>query len=326
MSDIPALSVVLVTPHRYDTLRKTMQSLRAQSVGEQMEVVIVSPSTAALGFDSSERAGFANVQLVEVGTQFKLGGAKAAGVRAATAPIVVFAEDHCYPAAGWAEALIAAHEKPWAAVGPSIGNANPQSLVSWTNLLIAYGRWLEPMTSQVIDDVPGHNSSYKRDLLLAIGPELDAMLTREGSLHERLRAQGHQLYLESAAKAYHLNPTLPMAWLKLRFNAGRLFAAMRSRSWSAPRRAVYIAGSPLIPLTRLPQLLRIIRRSGRQGALMPAILPVMLLALMLHTLGEVAGYVLGEGDTREQLANFEFDRLRQLSERDRMLLRLSQAG
>jgi hypothetical protein len=59
---------------------------------------------------------------------------------------------------------------------------------------------------------------------------------------------------------------------------------------------------------------------------MPAILPVMLLALILHTLGEVAGYVFGEGDTREQLANFEFDRLRQLSERDRMLLRLSQAG
>ena len=34
-------------------------------------------------------------------------------------------EDHCFPADGWAEALVAAHQGPWAAVGPAFLNANP---------------------------------------------------------------------------------------------------------------------------------------------------------------------------------------------------------
>ena len=51
--------------------------------------------------------------------------ARAAGVRAASAPIVFIGETHSYPQPGWAEALLTAFEGPWAAVVPAIGNANP---------------------------------------------------------------------------------------------------------------------------------------------------------------------------------------------------------
>lgn len=192
-------------------------------------------------------------------------------------------------------------------------------MVSWANLLMAYGHWLAPTTAREMDDLPGHNSSYKRDVLRAYGPELADMLEREGTLHADLRRRGERLYLEAAARAHHLNPTRAPAWMLLRFNAGRLFAATRAQNeaWSPLHRLLYCGGAPLIPLMRLPQLLRHIRQSGRTRELLPHVIAALLVALLIHSLGEMAGYAFGEGQTREQLAQFEFDRLRQLSRRDR---------
>jgi GT2 family glycosyltransferase len=317
-SPTPALSVVLVTPHRFGTLRKTMRRLREQTIAAQIEVVIVAPSLAHLGFDERERFGLAAVHLAESGAEHTLGAAKALGVRTATAPVVAFAEDHCYPAPDWAEELLAAHAGPWAAVAPAIDNANPESAISWANLLIAYGHWLAPARSREIGDVPAHNSSYKRAALLAFDEGIATMLGREGSMHEALRARGERLYITGAARAYHMNPTRTPDWLVLRFNAGRLFAATRAAAgrWTTPRRLLYCAASPLFPLIRLRILATQLRDAGRGGLLLP-ILPALLLGLLAHTVGEVAGYLLGEGQTRSYLVNFEYDRLRQLSRADR---------
>jgi hypothetical protein len=51
---IPALSVVIVTPDRYDTIRKTVRHLRAQSVKDRLEILIVAPSAEKLDLDSSD--------------------------------------------------------------------------------------------------------------------------------------------------------------------------------------------------------------------------------------------------------------------------------
>ncbi|NJM07498.1 hypothetical protein HC891_16925, partial [Candidatus Gracilibacteria bacterium] len=237
MTNIPALSVILVTPSSYATLTHTMRFLRAQTLAEQIEVVIVASSQVALALPPGEQGALGGIRVVEAGTPLRLGAAKAAGVAAARAAVVVFAEDHCSPRRNGA-ALIAAHAEPWAAVGPAIGNANPVSAISWANLLLAYGHWLAPATAGEIADVPGHNSSYKRTLLLAYGEQLSELLEREGTLHADLRVRGHRLYLAAEARADHVNPTLPSAWVPLRFNAGRLYAAVRARGWSPLRRAL----------------------------------------------------------------------------------------
>jgi hypothetical protein len=49
----------------------------------------------------------------------------------ARAPIVALAEDHAFPAPGWAEALIAAHRDPWAAIGAVIRHPNdPKNIIA----------------------------------------------------------------------------------------------------------------------------------------------------------------------------------------------------
>jgi len=318
-SKFPEMSVVLVTPDRYETIRKTMKYLRAQTVVDQMEIVIVAPSVDELDLDAAEIKDFFQFRVVEAsGTGFSA-KAKAAGVRQSSAPLVAFIEDHVYPEANWAEALITAHRQPWAAVGPVVCNANPRSMVSWATFLTAYGRWAEPALAGEIDDLPGQKGAYKRAVLLDYGSELENMLEVPTILHWDLRANGHRLYWEPAARIHHLQPSLLSSYLKEQFLTSRVFAAARAQRghWSLLRRLVYTGGAPLIPLVRLRRILREIGRREQHRNLIPRVLPALMLGLAVDGMGEMMGYALGAGDAMEKIFYFEFHRDRHLTKRDR---------
>ncbi|HEV8712233.1 MAG TPA: glycosyltransferase [Candidatus Binatia bacterium] len=306
----PDLSVVIVTPDCYQTIRKTIRHLRAQTVKDRLEIVIVAPSADTLALEESELREFCQFRVVEVGMIRSIGEANAVGVRHASAAMVALTEDHVSPDPGWAEALLAAHQEPWAAVGPEVRNANPESLISWADFLIGYGPWSEPATAGEMEHLPGHNSSYKRTILLDYGPELPTLLQAESVLHWDLRAKGYRLYIEPKAKIAHLNFTLWSTWLPAQFYSGRLFAAVRARRWSLLRRLFYTGGALLIPPVRLSRLLRQRpRSSGRPRMLWLRAVPVLILGLVVSALGEMIGYSLRAGDTREKLSAFEFHRV-----------------
>lgn len=160
----------------------------------------------------------------------------------------------------------------------------------------------------MIDDLPGRNSSYKRALLLEYGTELEAMLEMETILHWDLRAKGHQLYLEPAAKTYHQNITRLSPFLREQFYVGRVFAASRARRWSPCWRLLYIGGAPLIPPIRLWRILCELRRSGWARPLLPGILPALITGLVVSAVGEMIGYALGAGHASQRLCVLEFHR------------------
>jgi hypothetical protein len=320
VSSAPDISVILVTPDRYETIRMTVRKLRAQTVRDRLELVIVARSLEALELDEEELEGFHGFRVVELGRVRSVAAGNAAGVRAASAPVVAFAEDHSFPDPDWAAALIEAHRGPWAAVGPVVVNANPGSAVSWADFMLGYGPWLEPSPGGVVDYLPGHNSSYKRALLLELGSELEERLNAECVLHWDLRRRGHRLYLEPAARTFHVNFSRLRSWLSAAFLQGRTFAAERVRSegWGPARRLAYAAAAPLIPLIRLRRSVRDLRRLERRP-LLARILPATALGLLVSALGEAFGYTAGPGDAPERISSFEFHRDRHVSNRDRAL-------
>jgi GT2 family glycosyltransferase len=311
--DSPEISVVIVTPDRYETIRKTIGHLRAQTIRDRLEVVIVAPSADALEADAEQLKDFARSCIVEAGKIKSVAWANAIGVRRASAPVVAFVEEHSYPAPAWAEVLVDAHRQPWAAVGPVVGNANPHNVVSWADLLIAYGPWLNPAASGVIDHLPGHNSSYKRSVLLDYGPELEAFLEAESILHWDLRASGYQLYLESAAKVSHLNFERLPSWIRAQFHSGRLFAVVRARRRPRSWRLLYAIGAPLIPVVRFWRILRQLRGHGPQLGRPGGVFPLIMVGLAVSSAGEMMGYALGSGDSQRQLCGLEFHRSQHLS-------------
>jgi glycosyltransferase involved in cell wall biosynthesis len=306
----PELSVVLISPDSYETIRRTIGYLRQQTARHLLELVIVTPSREKLHPDEQEMAEFRHSRIVEVGGIGAIGSAYAEGLRHASGSVVALAEDHSYPDPGWAAALIEAHRKPWAAVGPAIRNANPENTVSWADLYIAYSRWLHPAEGGPAEHLPGHNSSYKRDILLSYGADLDSMMEAESVLHWNLRAKGFQLCLEPSAIIAHTNFSLLTSWVPVQFHCGRQFAASRAQNerWSWLRRIFYACASPLIPLVRLRYILRDLQPPARRLMPLWSVLPALLLGLALDGLGQGLGYVLGPGCATEKLSELEFHR------------------
>jgi len=323
----PELSVILVTPDNYESIRRAVRYVGAQSARARIEIVIVAPSAETLGEDPNDLSTFGQHRIVEVGSVETVARANAAGVRAASAPLIAFVEEHSFPQPGWAEALIEAQKHPWAAVGPMVLNANPWSAVSWADYLTAYGKWAGPEAGGEIDFLPGHNSSYKRDILLAYGDRLESMLEAESVLHWDLRANGHRLYLEPAAKVSHVNFSRLATWIRVQHCNGLVFAAARARSWPLLRRLLYAGGSPLIPFVRLWRILSGLRSAGLPRLVLLRTLPALVLGLTLDAAGQMLGYAFGAGEAASnKLGAFEFHRFDHITAHDRAALAEQEAA
>ena len=309
------LSVILPTATDFAGIRETVHALRAQTARDLIELVIVVPS-ADVTVPPADVEGFAAVKVVNGGPVRTSNISRVAGIRAASAPIVVMSEDHSFPEPQWAQAFIDAHKEDFAVVGPAIRNANPRTMWSWASLLLEYGPWLEGPSRQEMPEVGGHNSSYKRDRLITFGDRLEEVFETESLVQRELRERGHRILFEPAAVTNHLNFSRLKPSLGLRFNAGRSFAGHRTIGWSGIRRIAFAVASPLIPVVRFIRILKLIGQSDRYRFLLPRVLPALALFVVVDGFGEFVGYLAGPGNAPEYLGSIEFDRRRFMNERD----------
>jgi predicted dehydrogenase len=320
LAAIYPLTVVASTPTGYASLRTTVAHLRRQTVADQIELILVGPSEDALVAPPEELAGFVAVSTVAIGPVESLGAANAAGVRRARGRVVVLTEDHCFPDPGWAAALIEAHRPDdVSAVGPVVKNGNPGTQVSEADYAIGYGPWMAPMPAGAKPFLAGHNSSYKRDDLLALGGRLERFLEAETVLHFEWTAQGRQLLVEPRAQVRHVNYSRWRSWLPVQFLAGRHFGGLRASTWPVRRRLFYSAASPLIPLVRLARITREFFRPGRRPVRLARMSPALVVGLLLDGVGQGVGYMFGPGDAMAKLSRYEFNRIDHVRPRDRLL-------
>ena len=304
--DDPTLSIIVVAEVHSECLRWMLERLRAQTIASELECILVTRSKGGLALAKDAAHGLHSFRVVEDGAMHDAGQAKAAGVRVAKAPLVAFVEDHSYPDPYWAEVLVKAYASaPFAAVGPVVLNANPTSHASWGCFLVYYGMYMQAQAPGQIRHLPGNQSSYRKDVLLAYGARLPEMLQAEIALHAELRARGMALGQEPAAKVFHLNYSRIGPAVREYYLSSRVFAAQRCHGWAAARRLVYVCGSPLLPLIRVKRILVQAHAAGLSirvtaGALAPAVL-----ILCAGAAGEFLGYALGSGGAKASLTIFE---------------------
>jgi Glycosyl transferase family 2 len=309
----PEISVILATD-RYETIRPVVECLRRQTVKDRVELVVVAPRREPLELDDVESDGLAGVRIVETANVETFAAARAAAVRASSAPVIVIGETHTYPHPGWAEALIKAHAHPCAVVVPGFGNANPQGALSWAIFLLDYGRWLAGLPAGETSLAPTHNSSYKRGMLLELGPALETALAHGDAMAVACRERGHRAYFEPAARIDHLNISRPGPWLYERFLAGLLIAGRRAARWPWWTRLLYLGGSPLIPAVVLSRLWGALRLARRQSRLPAGTLPALLVGAVISAVGEAVGYARGSGrGAAVQMTEYELHKVRYAS-------------
>lgn len=312
----PQMSVVLVSDG-YETIRPVIDRLAAQTAKERVEVVLVGPVGSELGAGTNPD-GFAGVQVVDVDSPLALGDARAAGVRAASAPLVFIGETHSYPHPRMAEELIRTHAGPWAAVVPAFGNANPDGAASWAGFLSDYGAWTAAERPGEVRFAPMYNSSFRRSVLLEFGDRLGSALRGGDEMANGLRTRKHRVFFAPAARIDHVSVSSSRGWVHERYLAGRLIGGARARRWSWGRRLLYLCAAPLLPGVYLSRVRAGILAARRDRSLPLGTYPMLLVGALIKAAGEVIGYARGVGpNTDSRMTEYELHRTAYVSPRTR---------
>lgn len=283
----PRLSIVLATDE-YQTIRPVLAAAARQSCASEIEPVIVLLARRAGAPRPEDLKPFPHAKVIHGGSD--LAEARAAGVRAASAPFVFIGETHSYPQPGWADALLAAFEGPYAAVVPGIGNANPTGAPSWASYLFDYGMWGPNRRTGEMADPLIYNTAYRREVLLSLGDNLPTALNpSEETLWPLLWAGGHRAAFAADARILHLNVGTLARLIHEKFCVGVVLGTHRSGRWPWTRRLLYFVASPLIPLVLFVRVLRG-RRHWPSERLPWGTIPAVLISAVAKTAGEIAGY------------------------------------
>ncbi len=306
----PRISVIIVTD-RYTTIRRVLASLRSQTARNEIELVIVIPAGPRSGDDDVRLdAEFDSVRIVEVPAVHPMPAARAAGIRAATAPIVFLGETHSFPGPEFVERLLESHQEDWDMVVPGFSNANPENSLSWASFLIDYGTWLFTLPAGATGGGPTWNVAYRKSILVETDERLELAMEHGDEMAEWLRARGVRVCFQPRARLEHANVSAARWWIEQRYLCGILVANARRKRWGVRKRLLYVAGSPLIPFLIVYRLRGALSSLRSRGELRGAMLPALLLGAAVRTAGEVVGYIRGASDRdQERMDHYELYKL-----------------
>jgi hypothetical protein len=226
-----------------------------------------------------------------------------AGVRAANAPLIALTEDFCAPAAGWAEALLAAHERDRSAVvgGPVARRAGSAS--DWALTLIEYGRFFARASdgsagsAETVGDLPSINVAYPaRELLSALPSGLRGIF--EVELHARLREAGVRFSMLPGATMFDYSTTQIHRAARAQYHHGRLFGGDRVRGRALSLRLKHALLTPAVPAVLLSRITRRVAAAGQAEQLLRS-LPALSILLTAWAAGEAMGSMFGAGQSAD---------------------------
>jgi hypothetical protein len=305
MTNQPSISVVVVTGEHREHGELLLRSLVAQEIMEEMEIVIldcVDPNLPPLaGHDHPA------VTYRRENPHILFPVALVRAIHMARAPIVALLEEHCIVMPGWATALVKAHQQPWGAVCGAVINGSPGTGISDAEFFVCRNvKWQAPAERAELEMLDGHNSAFRRDLLLSYGDEaLTEMLTTEAVLLMKLREDGHRLLLEPDARYIHRNEanikTLPFSL----YFWHRAFGDIRARvfHWSLSKRIIRSCVALLTPPYQSLKSLQYIRKK-RPELLYSFLtnLPMILLLGYASNIGQLVGLLFGKGRSVENFS------------------------
>jgi glycosyltransferase involved in cell wall biosynthesis len=288
---VAGLSVVIASVNGMPYLGRCLDALAERA--PEAEVVVADWTDEATRAQVRER--WPSVKLLSFDEQKTIPELRAAGVFAATGPVVALIEDHCLVAPGWAGLLEAAHADGHDVAGGPIRNVVTERIRDWAAFFCEYSAVMEPMPHGPVAGLPGMNVSYGPKALAAIDD-----LLREGRwetwLHPRLQERGFELWCEPAAVVEHDKDFDLGEFLSQRYHYSRSYAGMRNADLGA-RRILYALGTPLlIPLLYARMARNVFARGRARGQFLLAT-PLVLLYTVVWAFGEAVGYAFGGGQS-----------------------------
>ncbi len=220
----------------------------------------------------------------------------------ASGALVAVTEDHCTVAPGWCERVLQSHRDhpEAAAIGGAVENAATTRLIDWANFLIVFGPFTAPIENGQRPAISLQaNSSYKRRVVPRTTSQLGMM---ELLFNHQLRERGEILVADDKLVVSHHQEWGFWGTFAAHFHNGRSIAGFRLPRISWVERVLRLGGCVILPA----HLLRVtIAPAIRKRRLIkPALrsLPLAALVVTCHAAGELVGYLVGPGQSPQQLA------------------------
>lgn len=240
------------------TIRHCLRSVLDQDLEAQCEIIVVDSSSD--GTDDVIRLEFPQVLLLRLEGQTSVGQARNVGVDKASGSFVAFTDADCIVARDWLRRMLWRHrEGAYAAVGGSIANGTPWSLVGSAEHLFEFNEFLPQAPERLVANIPTCNICYRRSALdrarFDVGLEGANLGAEDLILNWGLTRSGLKLLFDPAIRVIHLNRTRLHSFLRHQHLLGQSSCWARKRT-DLPGRifADYPLLGPVLPIVRLARI------------------------------------------------------------------------
>ena len=288
MQQPPELSIVVGASEGQRDPTSCLVALCAQSRGRVVEILFVGnaahPATAVA-------RRFARVTVIESDRVRLVPELWGLGVAQSRGEIVAITISGCVPGPDWVAGLLREHQRPDAAIGGAIEQAEPAGVVDWAVYFVRYASYMGPFVAAAVRDVPGDNGSYKRS---SIATEMDE-IARDGfwetSINATLRARGQTLRMDPALLVWHTHSYAVAEFSHQRFRHAHRFGRERGASMSRVQALVRAVAAPLSLATMVLRSSRQVLRRKRHRRMMLLALPLTTWFYGCWVVGEALGLV-----------------------------------
>ncbi len=313
MTARPFVSIIMVIGVQRERAGRALASVLAQHGLENAEVLLF--DTAFDRCPPVPGSDHAAVTVHPVREAKSVNVIRAQAAEIARGEAVAYLEEHIFVVPGWLDAITRGFRAGHGGVGGEPGVLNPGRGISDAITLMNYGPFRPTPTPRTFHMLPGHNSAYRRDLLLSFGDLLPTLLASEVLLGWKIIEKGHTLLLDPAAKFLHLNEEA-LAMISVGYyHWNRSFGENRAKvyKWTWWRRILQGAATPLVPVVRYMKYLVYLLRNDRQS--LPILFRytgVFLYAEAAAAIGMAIGVLLGAGDAEAKFLDYELNSERRI--------------
>ncbi len=309
----PYISIIFVIGTQRERSQQALVNILEQKGIENAEVLIF--DTAFDQYPALAGSHHPSVHIHEVKGSLSLSNLRLKAVEAGRGEIIAFTEDHAYVIPGWLESLTRGFEAGHGGVGSVPQVKNPGMGISDAVNIINFG-FFPPITKPcTYYMLPGHNSAYRRDILLSFGDLLPILITTEVLLNSKMTENGFTLLLDPQAGYFHQNEESVAMVTKAYYYSNLCFGASRAElfGWRWWRRALQLLSTPLVPFVRYLKYMVYFWRHNRSN------LPILFryTAVFFYTqsiaaIGLAIGCVFGAGNGEKNFLHYELNTSRSI--------------
>jgi len=298
VQSFPRVSIVIPAHNEEHNIEQVVKSVLSQyRNGMVLEVIVVDDGSTDDTVEKARSAGANVLEFNKNGGQGQPGAVRNQGARKSSGDPIIFLDADCVVGEGWLQAILDGHTNGATIVGGSL--ALPPGLTTMARCDYYCG-WYVIHPERAAGDVPHHpppNLSVRRTAFLSTSGFAETSpfeyTNEERAWQAELRRQGHRIYFEPKAIAYHYNrPGFPNL-IRRNYRWGYTAIECKSKTGTARMAWLYrypvllIAASPLLVIAHTIYILACWMRAGRFEPLM--MLPFVLVSRLAYSMGMAVG-------------------------------------